>query len=51
MTRGIFLLLALIFPSVALLDAPTAWQTGFQDPATPIAQGIQDLNNDICFLW
>jgi cytochrome c oxidase subunit 2 len=49
MTRGIFLLLALIFPSVALLDAPTAWQTGFQDPATPIAQGIQDLHNDICF--
>ena len=49
MTRGIFLLLACIFPSVALLDAPTAWQTGFQDPATPIAQGIQDLHNDICF--
>ena len=49
MTRGIFLLLAFIFPSVVLLDAPTAWQTGFQDPATPIAQGIQDLHNDICF--
>ena len=42
-------MLAFIFPSVALLDAPTAWQTGFQDPATPIAQGIQDLHNDICF--
>jgi len=32
---------------LAWCDAPRAWQVGFQDPATPIAQGIQDLHNDI----
>ena len=31
------------------LDAPEVWQFGFQDPATPIAQGIQDFHNDVCF--
>ena len=35
--------------SVAFCDAPQAWQFGFQNPASPIAQGIQDLHNDICF--
>jgi len=35
--------------NVVLCDAPQAWQFGFQDPASPIAQGIQDLHNDICF--
>ena len=29
-------------PRVAFLDAPEVWQFGFQDPATPIAQGIQE---------
>ena len=28
---------------------PEVWQFGFQDPATPIAQGIQDFHNDVCF--
>ena len=37
------------FLSVASCDAPQAWQFGFQDPASPIAQGIQDLHNDISF--
>ncbi len=37
------------FLSVASCDAPQAWQLGFQDPASPIAQGIQDLHNDISF--
>jgi cytochrome c oxidase subunit 2 len=36
-----------VFPALSFLDAPLAWQTGFQDPATPIAQGIQDLHHDI----
>ena len=36
-------------PRVAFLDAPEVWQFGFQDPATPIAQGIQDFHNDVCF--
>jgi cytochrome c oxidase subunit 2 len=30
-------------------DAALPWITGFQDPASPSAQGIQDLHNDICF--
>ena len=38
-----------LFLSVAKCDAPQAWQFGFQNPASPIAQGIQDLHNDICF--
>ena len=38
-----------LFLSVANCDAPQAWQFGFQNPASPIAQGIQDLHNDICF--
>jgi cytochrome c oxidase subunit 2 len=38
-----------VFFQIAFLDAPQPWQIGFQDPATPIAQGIQDLHHDICF--
>jgi len=37
------------FNRIALLDAPEAWGINFQDPASPIAQGIQDLHNDIMF--
>ena len=36
-------------PVVSFADAPEAWQLGFQDPATPIAEGIVDLHNDIMF--
>ena len=32
-----------------LLDAAEPWQLGFQDPATPIMQGIIDLHHDIFF--
>jgi cytochrome c oxidase subunit 2 len=39
----------LIVPSFALLDAPEPWQIGFQDPASPISLGIQDLHHDIAF--
>lgn len=31
------------------MDAPLPWQLGFQDPATPIMQGIIDLHHDISF--
>jgi len=31
------------------MDAPEPWQIGFQDPATPVALGIQDLHHDIFF--
>jgi cytochrome c oxidase subunit 1 len=30
-------------------DAATPWQIGFQDPATPIMEGIIDLHHDITF--
>ncbi|MCP3700229.1 MAG: cytochrome c oxidase subunit II [Aliivibrio sp.] len=33
--------------SKARMDAPEPWQMGFQDPATPIAQGIMDLHHDL----
>jgi cytochrome c oxidase subunit 2 len=39
------------FPSYVLMDSPSPWQIGFQDPATPIAQGIQDLHHDITFFF
>jgi cytochrome c oxidase subunit 2 len=35
--------------NVSYCDAPVPWQIGFQDPATPIALGIQDLHHDIFF--
>jgi heme/copper-type cytochrome/quinol oxidase subunit 2 len=34
---------------IAFCDAPEAWQLGFQDPATPVMQGIIDLHHDIFF--
>ena len=30
-------------------DAPVADQKGFQDPATPIMEGIIDLHHDLVF--
>ena len=36
-------------PSMAWQDVPEEWQMGFQDPATPVMQGIIDLHHDICF--
>jgi len=50
MTRLNFILVALgLAPQIAFADAPELWQVGFQDSATPIAQGIQDLHHDIFF--
>jgi len=37
------------FFSVSYMDAPESWQIGFQDPASPVALGIQDLHHDIFF--
>jgi cytochrome c oxidase subunit 2 len=34
---------------ITYMDSPDAWQIGFQNPASPIAAGIQDLHNDIFF--
>jgi cytochrome c oxidase subunit 2 len=44
-----FFRLLFLLPSIALADAPEAWQIGFQDPATPVMQGIIDLHHDIFF--
>jgi len=46
---NIFFFLSLFFPFIALNDAPEPWQLGFQDPATPIMQGLIDLHHDITF--
>ena len=36
-----------------LKDSPQVWQFGFQDPATPLMEGIIDLHHDIMFflIW
>ena len=44
-----FFLFVSFFSFEAYQDAPEAWQMGFQDPATPVMQGIIDLHHDICF--
>jgi cytochrome c oxidase subunit 2 len=41
--------LIFILPIITLADAPENWQMGFQDPATPVMQGIIDLHHDIMF--
>ena len=38
-----------LLPGKVYQDAPEAWQMGFQDPATPVMQGIVDLHHDISF--
>lgn len=43
------ILLILLSPVFTLADAPESWQMGFQDPATPVMQGIIDLHHDIMF--
>ena len=48
--RPASLLWAALLPATALADAPEPWQMGFQDPATPIMEGIIDLHHDIMFL-
>ena len=38
-----------LIPFFSRNDAPEAWQLGFQDPASPIMQGIIDLHHDVAF--
>jgi len=48
--KNILILTLLIFStSFALNDAPEPWQFGFQDPATPIMEGIINFHNHIMF--
>ena len=35
--------------SPIICDAPTAWQLGFQDSASPTHEGIIILHDTICF--
>lgn len=35
--------------SISYLDSPEDWQIGFQDPASPIMQGIIELHHDLFF--
>jgi cytochrome c oxidase subunit 2 len=46
---NLFLCAFFFLPLLARTDAPEAWQIGFQDPATPIMQGIIDLHHDVMF--
>ena len=43
------LFISFFSPCVVFMDAPEPWQMTFQNPASPIAQGIQDLHHDIFF--
>ena len=35
--------------STIYLDAPVSWQVGFQDPATPVMEGIINFHHDLVF--
>jgi len=44
-----FIIIYILFncSSSVYADSPEAWQTGFQDPASPAMQGIVDLHHDL----
>jgi cytochrome c oxidase subunit 2 len=46
---GLFIVFVAAQPSILFCDAPREWQMGFQDPASPIMQGIIDFHHDIMF--
>lgn len=42
----------IFYPNLAKCDAAENWQVSFQDPATPIMEGIINLHHDLMFfLW
>ena len=48
--KNILIVTFLIFSTTfAFNDAPEPWQFGFQDPATPIMEGIINFHNHIMF--
>jgi cytochrome c oxidase subunit 2 len=49
MTISVILLIN-VFSSFTFCDWPTNWQLSFQDPASPIMEGIINLHHDIFFL-
>ena len=34
-----------------LLDAPIPWQIGFQEPGTPVMEGIINFHHDLFFFF
>lgn len=40
---------AFLYHAVYYCDAPYSWQMGFQDPATPVMEGIIDFHNHLMF--
>nr|YP_010619962.1 cytochrome c oxidase subunit 2 [Xiphosiphonia pinnulata]WAX03975.1 cytochrome c oxidase subunit 2 [Xiphosiphonia pinnulata] len=44
-----FILLIFSLLNKSLCDSPESWQLGFQDPATPIMEGIINLHHDLMF--
>ena len=44
-----FLFFILFFTNLTFLDVAENWQLGFQDPATPIMEGIISLHHDLMF--
>ena len=54
-TGSLVLSVAMVFAAcsghaVAWADAPLPWQLGFQDPATPVAEGIVRFHHDLMFV-
>jgi cytochrome c oxidase subunit II len=43
-------MLAALLPLPALADKPQPWQIGFQEPATPVAEQLQDLHSLIFWI-
>nr|AHX02498.1 cytochrome c oxidase subunit 2 [Schimmelmannia schousboei] len=45
----IYFMFMFLYPSVVFSDIAENWQLGFQDPATPIMEGIINLHHDLMF--
>jgi len=43
------LILLFFIPHLVISDVAESWQVGFQDPATPIMEGIINLHHDLMF--
>lgn len=44
-----FISITFFYPNVIFADSAEDWQLGFQDPATPIMEGIINLHHDLMF--
>nr|AOX48918.1 cytochrome c oxidase subunit 2 [Gelidium crinale f. luxurians] len=49
MFKFLTLFFLLLLPTKGLSDSAENWQLGFQDPATPIMEGIINLHHDLMF--